>query len=340
MEPQTTTTTTTTGVGQTQPETRQQEGGQYLTEGEHRVKGKFLPAQRVCCEKPIFEKSELPTAIKEKILPSERIEIQPVLKREREQLEIHHIQQPITEHLIHRVEVKEEVLPTKDIGEFKEEGVGYTHQPEKSEVEVAPFERETIRLPPIVEERVRKKIVEEIQPVIYRQTEQPHVIRKTQPVIERVVDAPVVTREVLPTKDWGSHYVETKLASELRGTTVSERGTGQHWPSETYQYKPSEGLQYAEGGGFTQGQYRPSETYQYKPTESFGGQYRTAERVGGQYREVGKSTPFQEGGGQFTGSYTGSQTTGGYTGSMLMGEEIRRPTTLSGGTVPSEKMQV
>lgn len=360
------------------PEGRQSEGWQSeswqsLSEGEHHVKGKFLPAQRVCYAKPTLETSELPTAIKEKIIPTERIEIQPVLQREREQLEIHQIQRPMREHLIHQTEVKEEVLPTKDIGEFREERTEYTRPLEKSVVEVAPLERETFRKPPIVEERVHKKIVEEIQPVIYRETEQPHLIRKTQPVIERVVEAPVVTREVLPTKDLGSHYVETKLSKAMEGTQIGTQGQG--WASETYQCIPGEGLQYKEGGTFTPGkqygegwQYRPGETAaQFKESGKYmpyqegwegkplgEGQFKEGGKFGGgQFKEGGGQGQFGGGqgqfgggqmkeGGQFTGQYTGGQFKEGgqYPGGTVLEEENRRLSSYGGTTVPSEKLQV
>ena len=57
--------------------------------------------------------------------------------------------------------------------------------------------------PPIVQETIRKKIIEEIQPVIYRQVIAPKLIKEVKPIYEKVVEAPVVSYATLPARYTG-----------------------------------------------------------------------------------------------------------------------------------------
>lgn len=55
-------------------------------------------------------------------------------------------------------------------------------------------------------ESEKKKIIEEIQPVIYREVIQPHIIRVTQPIYEKIIEADVYVTETLP----GFHFLPIK----------------------------------------------------------------------------------------------------------------------------------
>jgi len=63
---------------------------------------------------------------------------------------------------------------------------------------VAAEQHQTFTKPPIVEETVHKKIVEEITPVIHREVMAPKVIHEVKPIYEKVVDQPAVSYSTLP----------------------------------------------------------------------------------------------------------------------------------------------
>jgi hypothetical protein len=64
-----------------------------------------------------YKKTEKPVIVEELIKPVERVEIQPVIHREREQVEVHHIVQPIQQQEIRPISyVREETLPMQEMG--------------------------------------------------------------------------------------------------------------------------------------------------------------------------------------------------------------------------------
>jgi len=152
-------------------------------------------------ENPVAVPVKKTPVIEEVIKPVERDVIQPVIHREREQTEVHQIIQPILESEIKPTEITREVLPATafpasiaDSSQFKadyKEGAERYH----TSVVVAPLQKETVIKPPIIEETIKKVVVEEIQPVIYREIIEPHLVQKVQPVYEKVVEEPVLVKE-------------------------------------------------------------------------------------------------------------------------------------------------
>jgi len=138
--------------------------------------------------------------IREVIHPFEKHEVNPIIYREREQMEVRQIEQPIYETVRRDAQLLQKDLPpeTRPVvqnpsGDFDmryQEGLSRY----KSSVEYAPMERDTITKPPVVIETIRKHIREEIQPVIYRETYEPHVIQETLPIYEKVVEQPILSR--------------------------------------------------------------------------------------------------------------------------------------------------
>jgi len=57
-------------------------------------------------------------------------------------------------------------------------------------------ETKVIQKPPQVIEHIHRLIIEEVQPVIIKETIEPHIIQRIVPVTERVVEAPIITKEV------------------------------------------------------------------------------------------------------------------------------------------------
>jgi hypothetical protein len=82
---------------------------------------------------------------------------------------------------------------------------------------------EQIERPPIIEEHIHKKIIEEVQPVLYRETVKPVVVEATRPIYEKVVEAPRLVEELRPMVDLG-----TKI---LGGETMPRSGMETQGPT-------------------------------------------------------------------------------------------------------------
>eukprot|EP01118_Nematostelium_gracile_P002281 TRINITY_DN1251_c0_g1_i2.p1 TRINITY_DN1251_c0_g1~~TRINITY_DN1251_c0_g1_i2.p1 ORF type:complete len:277 (+),score=96.94 TRINITY_DN1251_c0_g1_i2:41-832(+) len=139
------------------------------------------------------------TVIREVVHPVEEEIIQPVIHREREQTEVHQITQNIAESEILPTIVEEKTLPAQYIGEFKESNVlaeaEFMKGTVDSSLEVDQVKHIRVVKEPIIEEVIKKTVIEVVQPVIHKETIAPHVIKETLPIYERIVEAPVVINE-------------------------------------------------------------------------------------------------------------------------------------------------
>jgi len=59
-------------------------------------------------------------------------------------------------------------------------------------------ETQVVQNAPQVVEHIHRKIIEEVQPVIVKETIEPHVVQRVVPITERIVEAPIITKEVRP----------------------------------------------------------------------------------------------------------------------------------------------
>jgi len=151
---------------------------------------------------PQFLHEDRPAVLKETILPVEEESIQPVIHREVERREIHEVLQPIHERQILPAVVEEKQLPAQirpQVGSH----VTRMAPLEQSSRFVENTERHRFMNTPIVEETVKKTVIEEVQPVIHRETVAPHIIRETLPIYERVVAPDVVLKETRPMIETG-----------------------------------------------------------------------------------------------------------------------------------------
>ena len=105
--------------------------------------------------------------------------------------------------------------------------------------------KEQVENAPIVDETVRRKVIEEVQPVLYKETIRPLIIRAKKPIYEHIVESPVLTEETRPMVDLGTKVVgegvcnpclpsATKMIIKEK-TTVLEPERGR----EQMSYKPS-----------------------------------------------------------------------------------------------------
>jgi hypothetical protein len=176
----------------------------------------------------LVEKVEKPVIVKETILPREKIEVQPVIHREREQLEVHEVVQPLHERDVAATSVRHATLPAEMRAEIRESDTAFQTSYREastrhlSEVHTEAVQREVVNRPAIVEEHVHKRIVEEIQPVLYRETVTPVLIEETRPIYEKIVEAPRITEETRQMVDLGTRYTDVPTA-QLGGLSLGEQ---------------------------------------------------------------------------------------------------------------------
>lgn len=151
---------------------------------------------------------EKPTVVQETIRPVEKETIQPVVHREREQTEIHKVTQPLHQKevqptQVHMGTMAPEVRPTIVERPSEETVRSLNKEAPKSTTNILPSLHSTKVNAPIVEEKVKRNIVEEVQPVLQKEVVQPHVIKEVKPIYEKIVEAPVVVQEQRPVMEMG-----------------------------------------------------------------------------------------------------------------------------------------
>jgi len=143
---------------------------------------------------------ERPAVIREIIHPSEKLELNPIIYRERELTEIRQVEQPIYETFRKPLVVVEKSGPAENRPVIQPQRSDFDLKYRegldryKSSVEYAPVETETITKAPVVIETIRKQVREEIQPVIFREIYEPHLIKETRPIYEKIIEAPTLYR--------------------------------------------------------------------------------------------------------------------------------------------------
>jgi len=83
----------------------------------------------------------------------------------------------------------------------------YRAAPIQSQCVTAPTQTTMFERAPIVEETVHKKIIEEVQPVLYKEVIRPVVLQETQPIYETVHETPFLVTEERPMRDLGTHFL-------------------------------------------------------------------------------------------------------------------------------------
>jgi len=152
----------------------------------------------------VYSSEQRPAVVYERRIRKENEEIQDVVDRNRYTTEIRQIIQPV-KHIV-KLDEKEEHNTLQAI----ERGASYNSSPDNHEryerqrklypsgaliPEGESVEKVTIRKEPVIRERIRARIIEEIQPVVYREVIQPVRVMSEQPIHETVVHGATV-REV------------------------------------------------------------------------------------------------------------------------------------------------
>jgi len=138
----------------------------------------------------------------EKIHHRETVHKQDVITRDIEKTEVVQVQQPIHETQVNAVQHHEKILPTANFERNYDKGVA-PQQVAQARLEVDK-QTEVVEHAPVVQERVHKKIIEDIQPVVHRDVIQEHHVAVQQPIHEHIVEAPVVVQRVAAVIESGS----------------------------------------------------------------------------------------------------------------------------------------
>jgi len=142
---------------------------------------------------PVIEHKERAPVLQEVVKPTLREEIQPVVHREREQREIREVVQPIYEKQVRPTVIEEKMLQAEYRPELRTGVMQEIREVARPMVNIEETKKETIMKPPIVEETIKKTIVEEVTPVIHRETLKPTIIREVKPIYEKIVEAPIIS---------------------------------------------------------------------------------------------------------------------------------------------------
>ncbi|PRP75348.1 Pf11-1 protein [Planoprotostelium fungivorum] len=143
------------------------------------------------------------TVVHEHIHPVMKEEIQPVIYREREQLAV----KQVTERL-HETEIKPTLVEKRELAAEVREVMVEKAAPipvnyVAPTVDVDATLRSQVVHAPIVNEVIKKTIIEEVQPVLEKDIIQTTLIQETKNIYEKVVEAPVLQRELLVERELG-----------------------------------------------------------------------------------------------------------------------------------------
>jgi hypothetical protein len=136
-----------------------------------------------------------PEIVREIIKPVETETVTPVIYRERVETEVRQVTQPIFQKEVLPPTVESKVLPPKYTEAFVAPTPAAPIQPEMTQPILSQPEKRVVYNEPVVQETVKHQVVEDVQPVIYKEVEQQHLVQSEQPVFERVVEAPRVISE-------------------------------------------------------------------------------------------------------------------------------------------------
>jgi len=161
----------------------------------------------------IVERVEKAAVVHEVYKTEEVVQIQPVINREREQLDVYEVVQPMKEREVVATEVRNVALPAQTRATIVEDNSAFLAQrsapSDFSTREVAATMSQTVTNAPIVHETITHRVIEEVQPVIYKEIDRPVLIKETLPIYEKIVEAPHAHHTVLPVRDMGTHVTTT-----------------------------------------------------------------------------------------------------------------------------------
>jgi len=189
---------------------------QKYTQQSFLQQGQLLPATQIQVAPAILEHKDFAPIVHERIRREEVEEIHPVIHREREKTEIHKITQPVHTSAVLGVVTEEATLPAK-FSEMRTPSMlpPANILPRREELTAQKMRVESA---PVVIETERKKIIEEVTPLVYREVVEPHLTKLTQPIYERIVEGDVYVSEIRPAQVMATS-MECSTAIPLQQTT-------------------------------------------------------------------------------------------------------------------------
>lgn len=155
----------------------------------------------------IMEHRDVAPVVLERIRKEEVEEVIPVIHREREKTEIHKVTQPIHTSQLLAVATEERDLPAQ-YSEMRTPGMlaPATIQPRR---EIIEGQRMHVEKPPVILETEKKRIIEEVTPVVYREIVEPHLIHYNQPIYEKIIEGDVYIQETRPAQIMNTEFATT-----------------------------------------------------------------------------------------------------------------------------------
>jgi hypothetical protein len=176
--------------------------------GDGRVDARDFQSQQVGlatvrAEPAVVQVVEKDVVVHEHIHTLEKEEIQPIIHREREQLDIKQVTQQLHETQIQPTLIQHRELAAEFRAPIIERGAPIQENVVLPSVDRDATIRSTQINAPIIEETIKKTIIEEIQPVLERDIIQSTIIQERKDIYEKIVEAPVVYRETRVIQDRG-----------------------------------------------------------------------------------------------------------------------------------------
>jgi hypothetical protein len=161
------------------------------------------------------EHRTLPTMVRETIVPQQTVQVQPVIHRSRSQTEVHKVIQPMRERDIAPTVVQRSFLPAETRTVTAPQG----QPPAMRQLEPPPMTQQpltqVVQRPPIIEERIDRKVIEEVQPVLYREVVRPVLVEQVRPIYEVVQEGPRYVSEQMPMRDLGVRTIQQPMMQPM-----------------------------------------------------------------------------------------------------------------------------
>jgi len=163
--------------------------------------------------------------IHEKIMREEVEEIQPIIHRDHERTEIHQVTQPIVEESVRAVEIVQKELPSQ-VRATVIAGPQYVASTEVVQNTVQyQQDHKVVEKPPIYMESEHRTVIEEVQPVLYKEILQPSLVKETLPIYEKIIEPFVLYHETRPVQYLGATATSTATTTATAGMVS---GHGHH----------------------------------------------------------------------------------------------------------------
>jgi len=173
---------------------------------------------------------EKPVVVHERIRKEEVEEIQPIIHREHEKLEVHQVTQPMIEQIVQPTIFQDRALASETRPIISKGSYIASTAIAQGTQDIQSFHK-VVEKSPIIMETERKRVLEEIQPVIYKEILQPTIIRETKDIYEKVIEAPIIIQETRTSQFIGRSLPSPPVMASYQTvpSSVQQRETVDRW---------------------------------------------------------------------------------------------------------------